>query len=426
LAAVLGYWAVSPTVFAAEPIPLPAAAAAVSPLQGPATAPAITQDNLRFIEYPDFPEAHSTWGSIGYSTKHRKVFIGVTNHRDRVGLFEYDVATEKMRLCGFLPELAHLRAYQWQGKIHSQIVEGPGGEMYFTTDGGESREEFLMENPQGYAGGFVMKWDPSSDRLTNLGVAMQYESIKDLQVNPSTGLICLVSYPQVHFLTYDPTRNDLKDLGRVGSDHVPRVMFSDQWGNVYYLDWRQRLVKYEAASGQLTFSREPLPAFPGTPGEFINTGVTAYAVDRPTGTIYLVTYGAKVLAFHPVREGIGSIEDLGGLFDGSKKPAWNYYCPNLALSRQGKLYYFIGGHGNYAGPEEKLLLMEFDPKTRSKRIALTFPLQQIGEVTGSDIKDENGNLYFAGRREDRGAAQRGESGASRPFMIILNPERKLQ
>ncbi len=394
----------------------------------PTTAQAgeITHKNLRFVEYPDFPEAHSTWGSIGYSTVHRKVFVGVTNHRDRVGLFEYDVTTERMHLCGFVPDLANLRAFQWQGKIHSQIVEGPGGAMYFTTDGGESREEYLMDHPYGYSGGFVMKWDPAVNRLTNLGLGLQYESIKDLQVNPTTGLICLVSYPQVRFLTYDPSANDLRDLGRLGSDHVPRVMFSDWWGNVYYVDWRQRLVKYEAEQRRLIFARDSLPAFPGTPGEYIVTGITAYAVDRQAGVIYLVTYGAKMLAFRPSKEGLGPVEDLGGIFDAPGQPPWRYYCPNLALGSNGKLYYFIGGHGMYAVKGENIALMEFDPKTRAKRIVLTSPLKEISEVTGSDVKDPAGNLYFAGRRDDPDAARRGESGASQPFMIILNPERSLR
>src|SRR5262245_21977130 len=163
------------------------------------SAAEITDKNIRFVDYPDFPEAHSTWGSIGFSTKYNKVFIGVTNHRDRVGLFEYDVKSQRMRLCGFIPDLANLREYQWQGKIHSQIVEGPDGSMYFTTDGGESREEYLMDHPHGYSGGFFMKWDPSSDRLTNLGIGIQYESIKDLAVDQVDGKISAVSYPQVHF-----------------------------------------------------------------------------------------------------------------------------------------------------------------------------------------------------------------------------------
>jgi hypothetical protein len=386
----------------------------------------ITGRNIRFVEYPDFPEAHSTWGSIGYSSKYKKVFVGVTNHRDRVGLFEYNTTSEKMRLCGFIPQLANLRDYQWQGKVHSQIVEGPEGAMYFTTDGGESREEYLMEHPHGYGGGFFMKWDPASERLTNLGVGLQYESIKDLAVDQATGQICAVSYPQVHFLVYDPRNNDMRDLGRLGSDHVPRVIFSDRWNNVYYVDWRQRLVKYEPGADQLIFGRESLPVFPGTPGDYVIVGITAYGRDFKAAVIYLVTYGAKMLAFHPAREGIGAIEDLGGIFDGSQRPPWNYYCPNLALGKNGKLYYFIGGHGMYAVQGENIVLMEFDPQTRAKKVVLTFPLSVISEVTGSDVKDDQGNLYFAGRRSDPQAERRGESGASRPFLIILNPEKEIQ
>jgi hypothetical protein len=386
----------------------------------------VTEKNIRFVDYPDFPDAHSTWGSIGYSSVHNKVFIGVTNHRDKIGLFEFDVKSGAMRLCGFVPELAHLRDFQWQGKVHTQIVEGPLGEMYFATDGGESREEYLMEHPHGYGGGFFMKWDPAQNRLTNLGTALQYESIKDLAVDRETGRIAAVSYPQVHFLTYDPKTNQLRDLGRLGSDHVPRVIFSDQWGSVYYVDWRQRMVKFEHQSGKLIFARDSLPAFSGTPGEYIVTGITAYASDAARGIIYLITYGAKMLAFHPQREGIGKVEDLGGIFDSTQAPPWKYYCPNLALGANGRLYYFLGGHGMYAVQGDRVALMEFDPQQRAKRVVLTFPMDVINEVTGSDVRDHDGNLYFAGRRDDRAAEQRGESGASRPFMIIFNPGRTIQ
>ena len=380
-----------------------------------AAAAEIGEKNIKFVDYPDFPEAHSTWGSIGYGSAARKVFIGVTNHRDRVGLFEYDVAAGKMSLCGFVPDLANLRDYQWQGKVHSQIVEGPDGAMYFTTDGGESREEYLMEHPHGYAGGFVFRWDPVARRLTNLGVGKQYDSIKDLAVDQHSGKILMVSYPQVQLLLYDPKKNDVRDLGRVGSDHVPRVIFRDWWSNFYYVDWRQRLVKYERQSGKLLFARDSLPAFPETTGEQIVTGITAYAVDQANGVIYLVTYGSKLLAFHPQEQGIGRMEDLGGIFEAPGKKPNGYYCPNLALGNNGKLYYFIGGHGMYAVEGNNIVLMEYDPRAKTKRIAMKFPLSVISEVTGSDVRDPEGNLYFAGRKDDRTAAMRGESGASRPL-----------
>lgn len=387
----------------------------------------ITRKNIRFVEYPNFPDAHSTWDSIGYSKVHQKVFIGVTNHRDKVGLFEYDVNRDRMRLCGFLPELVNLRDFQWQGKVHSEIIEGPDGCMYFSTDGGESREEYLMNHPHGYGGGFFFKWDPAEERLTKLGYGMLYESIKDITMDRISGRIMGVSYPQVHLLVYDHQKNDLRDLGRVGSDHVPRKLFSDWFGNMYYVDWRQRLVKYEHDTGEFLFSRDSLPAFEGTPGNRVITGITAYAEDRANGVIYLVTYGSKVVAFYPARFGFGKMEDLGGIYDGDPevRQPYDYYCPNVALGDNGMLYYFIGGHGSYVDGEEENVLMEFDLRKKTKRMVLSFRLKEISEVTGSGVKDEVGNIYFCGRKRDPSAEMMGESGASKPFMIIFNPTKEI-
>lgn len=200
----------------------------------------ITQKNITFIEYPDYPEAHSTWGSIGYNPKYNTVHIGVTNHRDNVALYEYHVAHDTMKLNGFIRDMAHLRPFQWQGKIHSKLIAAPDGSMYFSTDGGESREEYLMNHPHGYGGGFFMKWEPGTGQLDNLGMGLPYESIKDVEIDAQTGILYGITYPQAHFLVYDPAKNDLRDLGRLASSHVPRILFSDWWGNCYYVDWRQR------------------------------------------------------------------------------------------------------------------------------------------------------------------------------------------
>jgi hypothetical protein len=235
-----------------------------------------------------------------------------------------------------------------------------------------------------------------------------------------------VTFPQVRLLLFDPGINAMRDLGRTGSGHVPRVIFRDWWNNAYYVDWRQRLIKYERDSGKLVFSRESLPAFEDTPGARIITGVTAYATDRQAGVIYLITYGSKMLAFHPQQSGIGKVEDLGGIYDSGSAAPYGYYCPNLALSRNGKLYYFLGGHGMYADNQPAISFMEFDPRTRSKRVLLRYPLTVLNEATGSDITDYAGNLYFAGRRYDPAADKRGESGASRPVLIIFNPDKEVE
>lgn len=370
--------------------------------------------HITFIDYPGFPDAHSTWDDIGYSKEHNKVMIGVTNHVDKVVLYEYDVAQKEMNKQGVLADLAHLRSFQWQGKIHSKFAEGPEGEMYFSTDGGESKEEYLMNNPNGYSGGFFMKWDLATHKLTNLGMGLQYESIKDVDVDLETGRIYGISYPQVHFILYDPAKNIFRDLGRLGSSHVPRVLFTDWWGNCYYVDWRQRLVKFDKQKDGLVFAEKSLPAFPGTPGAKIITGITAYAKDQKNGVIYLITYGAKILAFYPKKEGIGEVKDLGPVAQVGPKNSYDPYVPNLNIGTNGNLYYIIGGHGNYI-IKDTTVLIQFDPQTKEQKILYKFPVTELSEGTGSDTRDEEGNLYFAGRKDVKG------NHGSSPFLIKFNP-----
>jgi hypothetical protein len=380
----------------------------------------MTRANITFIDYTGFPEGQSTWNDIGFSSKYNKVVVGVTNHSDKVALFDYDVATGKMTNNGLIQTLGNLRDFQWQAKIHSKIIEGRDGYMYFSTDGGESREEYFMNHPAGYAGGFFMKWHPQTKTLVNLGMGLQYESIKDIDIDPQTGKLYGISYPQVHFTVYDPAKNKLKDLGRLGSSHVPRVLFTDWWGDCYYVDWRQRLVKYQQAADSLIFARNSLPLFAGTPGDKVVTGITAYAKDQKNGVIYFITYGAKIVAFYPQKDGIGKVVDLGGVADSSSNvKAWGPYAPNLNVGDNGKLYYIVGGHGNYV-IENKSVLIEFDPATRKHTIIYQFAVEELSEATGSDTKDKEGNLYFAGRKN------LDNNDHSAPFLIKFNPGKKVK
>jgi len=218
---------------------------------------------------------------------------------------------------------------------------------------------------------------------------------------------------------YDPAKNDLQDLGRLASSHGPRVLFTDWWGNCYYTDWRQRLVKYEKSKRCFLFAENSLPAFEGTPGSKIITGITAFAKDEKNMIIYFITYGAKIIAFHPQKEGIGSVEDLGGVADTGDQPPWGPYVPNLNFGNNGKLYYMVGGHGNYI-KKDTGVLMEFDPKTKTHKIIFEYQSDQLAEATGSDIKDNDGNLYFAGRRETKNTL------SSQPFLIKFNPGNEVQ
>jgi hypothetical protein len=400
-------------------------------LTGVEAQDSIDEKNIRFIDYYGFPGGSSAWNSIGYNYTDNSVYVAITDHRDKVALYTYDATRDSVHLKGFISNLAHLRPFQWQAKIHTKFVAAPNGDMYFATDGGESREEYIMDHPKGYVGGFLLKWSAKENRMTNLGMGLPYESFKDVDIDTATGKIYAISYPQVHFLEFDPDSNSVKDLGRLGSGHVPRMMFTDRWGNCYYVDWRQRLVKYEKSRHKLIFAENSLPAFPGTPGEHIITGITAFAKDDKNGVIYLITYGAKVLAFYPQQNGIGKVEDLGGVIDFPEKQKWNYYVPNLNVGNNGKLYYLIGGHGIYA-VKGKSLFVEFDPKTKTPKILYQFPTTVFVEATGCDTRDKDGNMYFAGKRNvprngrNTGAPDDSNDRPTVPFLVKFNPDKKVQ
>lgn len=399
-------------------------------ISGSVHAQAITDKHIRFIEYEGFPEGSSAWNSIGYNHVDNTVYVGTTDHRDKVALYIYDASEDKMQLKGLITDLANLRQFQWQAKIHTKFVAGNNGDMYFGTDAGVARQEG-RDNPKGYAGGFILKWDPRTNELKNLGAGLQYESIKDMDIDTATGKIYAVTSPKVHFLIYDPKTNDFRDLGRLGSGHVPRMLFTDRWGNCYYVDWRQRLIKYEKSSGKLLFSPDALPAFEGTPGSSIITGITAFAKEDSKGVIYLVTYGAKMIAFYPQETGIGRVEDLGGAFDVPGKEKWSYYIPNLNVGNNGKLYYVIGGHGNYA-IKDRSLLVEFDPAIRKPKVVFEYPSTVLVEATGCNTKDKEGNLYFSGKRNvpktEKNTGGLGELGyePTVPFLIKFNPDKMVQ
>jgi len=99
----------------------------ISVVNQPATGQVsgLTANNITFISYPAFPRGNSTWGDIGYNPNNKAVFVGVTNHVDSVGLYEYNISADRMELKGFINDLANLRNFQWQGNIHSKIVTGP-------------------------------------------------------------------------------------------------------------------------------------------------------------------------------------------------------------------------------------------------------------------------------------------------------------
>jgi hypothetical protein len=387
----------------------------------------VSRKNFKYVEYEGFPEKHSTWGSIGYSSKYDKVIIGVTDHLENIVVFEYDCKKGKMHRRAGLNEDGHLQRFMWQGKIHSQILENRNdGWMYWGTDGGESREEYYMDHPRGYIGGFFMKYHPQTQEMKVLGRGRRYESIKDITIDQTRNRIYGVSYPSNHFLIKDLKTNTLIDKGVVNKAHVGRVVFTDDWGNGYYADMRGHLVKYEAHADSFIFDENPISRHKLAEAHVKRSGLRSWA--RDGDMFYVVTAWEQLFCFKQKEKGLPAIKDMGLIFDENKeldaKAILGGYTPNMACARNHKIYYWVGGHNKYFY-DSTSVLVELDPKTNKKEMIYKAHMDEVSECTGSHIVDKRGNIYFAARRHVKGK-EAGESGSSEPYMMIFNPEREIQ
>ncbi len=391
---------------------------------------AITMANFRFIEYPDFPKAHSSWASIGYSEATNKVVVGVTDHVSDVRLFEWDCAKKKISK-GTKIDKANIQWWQWQGKIHSQIIENKkDGWMYFGTDGGEGREEYYMDHPYGYAGGFFMKYSPKTGEIVNLGHGRRYESIKEIGIDQVRQKIYGITYPSTHFIIKDLATGIVVDKGSLNKAHVGRTAFTDDWGNAYYMDMRGVLIKYEAASDSFIWDTAPIAGddtIAGA-GSLRRSGIRGWSRYKKTNQYYFNTSWGRILKFTVQERGIGKIDDMGYYFDPTDSIPLNKIMhantPNMACHPNGNIYIMTGGHGSFLKPYRSILV-EINPVTREKKMLMEFDTYELSESTGMQTVDKYGNIYFASRKDLPKGETMGESGASKPMLMIFNPTKEI-
>lgn len=384
-------------------------------------------ENFKFVDYPGFPEQHSTWGSIGYSEKFDRVVIGVTDHFDTVYIYSYDPVSGVMEKGPEITRDGHLLGpYQWQGKIHSQMIENKkDGWIYFGTDEG-------LERWVPYGGGYFMKYHPITHELVNLGLGSPGLAIKEFCFDQKRQRMYGIGAPDNYIIIKDLETKETRNLGSINKKYPGRVTFTDDWGNLYLADQMGHLVKYEPATDSIHFSKNPLPVSLSTDGRDTgwrnSFGLKGWARYKDTNNFYVLTYTRHVIHFIPEEFGMGEWRDLGLVYEGDDVPRNTVidhaYTPNFVCGNNHKLYYWAGGHGHHFFPDVSVLI-EMDPATGETSIVYKAPTTEVLECTGSDVKDKYGNLYFAGTRHVEGR-EAGESGSSVPHLVIFNPETPLK
>jgi len=271
---------------------------------------------IKLIPVPDFPGKESIWGANGMD--HRgHLWFGVTTTKgvSNAHLFEYDPVENKMTDRGsVVDKLKELKIAEnvGQAKIHSRIIEGNDGYIYFSSfdEKGENEEKEIIP----VYGGHMWRLKLSDHKWEHL-----FSSPDPLMaVNGYGRWMYALGYFGHILHQYDCKTGEHKKV-RVGSlgGHVSRNFLCDHRGHVYV----PRLVRGKECSIQVTLVEldTSLKEVGETPLEnYMNQGAPPHKSHGIVGfqpmadkSIFFATHMGALYRVEPQKEYPSKISALG-------------------------------------------------------------------------------------------------------------------
>src|SRR5690606_38388408 len=262
--------------------------------------------------------------------------------------------TDTLTMVGdVLSYVDHVPGTWGYGKIHSQMVPGPCGEIYFSTYWGSFRDIAFEGN---YTGDVRFRLDPYGRTLQPLGVPVEFYGQASLAAHAADGLIYGEAVDPVPmrddvetgpFFVYDVIDEQVVYTGPDEPHAGFRSIMVDAQGRAYYSIGGGELETFDPATGETATHSATIP------GEYLR----AATLPGPDGSVYGVTDEPDT--FFAMRPD-GSIEELGAALE---------YTASMALSPDGSVFYHMpGAHGD--APEWGSPLISVDTDTGEQTVVV--------------------------------------------------------
>ncbi|MFO0823577.1 MAG: hypothetical protein U0792_10760 [Gemmataceae bacterium] len=137
--------------------------------------------------------------------KNGKVYVGTAAYGFNAYLIEFDPKTGKQRIVMDVNKVCGLKTpekptYAAQSKIHTRNFVAPSGKIYVGSKQGYRRGK---DDTEDYPGGYVMVYDPETDKAENLGVPFKGEGVNDVTAHEKAGLVYVVTCEDHHWMILD-------------------------------------------------------------------------------------------------------------------------------------------------------------------------------------------------------------------------------
>lgn len=364
---------------------------------------------VRELVMPSFGNATSVWGATGRDTRgHIWVGVSARSGGKSAHLFEYDPDADTWYDRGaVIDQLKAVSLYsegQGQIKIHSKIILGGDGWLYFaSTD--EEGERIDIETPPRW-GAHLWRIHPERHAWQHL------VAVRDglVAVSGVGRYVYGLGYWNHVLYQYDTASGRAKRVV-VGSaaGHVSRNFLADAHGHAYVP--RLRAQPNGPVSVALVEYDESLKEIGSTPLEFYldkgspesNHGIVGLAY-LPDGRMVFTTHIGHLYMIEPRDKTPATVTALGWFH-----PDGEAYAPSL---------FSFGGTNWIAGVARRREGFEWVVSDLNARLAAAFPVDTKGLqkvlLYGSISRDNAGRVYLGGWAE-------GEPGKQRPLMLQIQP-----
>lgn len=318
--------------------------------------------------YHILPETHNDEsGYFSLCEGHNgKMYVGTAKYSHNAFLVEFDPKTEKQRIVVDVNRVCGLDVkgptFAAQAKIHTRNYVGPSGVIYVGSKQGYRRGK---DDTADYPGGYVMTYDPATDKAECHGMPFKGEGVNDVTADETRGLIYVVTCEDHHWVIYDMKAKKYRepDANLRLTPYAQTLIDANGRAVVVTRDFK--IARYDPATDKLTVHSI------ASSGKLVGTaddklGPACWAVTADGSAAYLIRMSDSTLFRLDLTAAGDAVPcaDLGRLIEGKNYDSRG----SLIVGHDGNVYALMRVD-NVTGFGKGYLhhLVSYDPKAKIMR-----------------------------------------------------------
>jgi len=227
-----------------------------------------------------------------------KIYVGTAAYGFNAYLVEFDPKTGKQRIVIDVNKVCGLTTpttptYAAQSKLHTRNFVGPSGKIYVGSKQGYRRGK---DDTADYPGGYVIVYDPETDKAENLGMPYKGEGVIDVTADEKRGLIYVVTCEEQHWMLYDTKTKKYRELDANLRLTPYAVTLLDAKGRAQAVTKDFQLATYDPATDKVTVADIVIdgkrlaadPKLGPACWDVTNDGKTAYLIRMAEAVLYRI------------------------------------------------------------------------------------------------------------------------------------------